>query len=85
MNTTEIENESDEGVAKRLQAHFDRHTGLEVDLDETVARLRTRRENAGAGVNRLDMSFKGRGYATKQSKLFQQNKTSITTICVIRS
>ena len=43
---------------------------MEVDLDETVARLRTRRENAGAGVSRLDMSFKGKGYGSKESKQF---------------
>ena len=69
IHTAETENESDEIVARALQEQIDKELENREDLSETVAVSRPRRENAGAGVERLDMSFKGRGYKTKRNTL----------------
>ena len=70
------ENKSDEMIAAALQEQFDKQVEEEKNFTDSVAVSRPRRENAGAGVDRLDMSFKGRGYATKQSRCLLTNRVN---------
>ena len=73
---TESENVSDEVIAERLQREYNQQVGLGTPPDEAIANVRPRRENSGAGVDRLEMSFKGAGYGTKRSKCFLTERTN---------
>jgi hypothetical protein len=85
---TDADKEDDESTDAEAQEekHEDENMALVVNIDDNVDAIpsndRPRRSNAGAGIERIQMDFSGKGYGAKREFNFITN--GINTKCKVK-